>query len=276
MSCRIRIVCDNTAGPLSGTLGEHGFAALVERDGYSLLFDTGGGHTLLHNAQRMNLDLRKVDEVVLSHGHYDHTGGLWSLLQTCGPKRVLAHPAVFAKRYAIRESVQHSIGIPYDEEFLRGLGATFSYSDAFRELSPGIFLTGEVPRVTDFERGDTALFCDPSGCEADTVADDQSLVMVTPKGLLLLLGCCHAGLVNTIELAREKTGVDDVYAVIGGCHLAFSSQAQIEGTIKALRRYRIRKICAGHCTGFDPAARLAKEFPGAFRPAHVGYTLEYE
>src|SRR4051812_36822363 len=132
MSCRIRILCDNSAGPLSGTLGEHGFAALVEKDGHSLLFDTGGGHTLLHNAQRMNLDLRKVEEVILSHGHYDHAGGLWALLQTFGPKRVLAHPGVFARRYAIREGVQHSLGMPYDEEFLRGLGASFSYSDAFR------------------------------------------------------------------------------------------------------------------------------------------------
>jgi len=258
-----------------GTLGEHGFAALIERAGDSILFDTGGGLTLLPNAQRMNLDLRRVGQVVLSHGHYDHTGGLWPLLQNCGPKRVLAHPGLFARRYAIREGVSRSIGIPFSEEFLAGQGASFSYSDAFREVAPGIFLTGEVPRLSAFEAGDDGLFCDSTGCRSDSVPDDQSLVLVTRKGLLLVLGCCHAGVINTVALARQRTGVDRLYGVIGGCHLGFSSEAQLEGTVGALKSHGVKKICAGHCTGFAASARLAREFPG-FRPAHVGYTIEFE
>jgi 7,8-dihydropterin-6-yl-methyl-4-(beta-D-ribofuranosyl)aminobenzene 5'-phosphate synthase len=189
---------------------------------------------------------------------------------------VLAHPGIFARRYSVREGVAKAIGIPYSEEFLTGIGASFSLSDAFREVAPGIFLTGEVPRRTGFEPGDAGLFCDLSGCQPDRIPDDQSLAIVTGKGLLLLLGCCHAGVVNTVEHARLGTGVSEIYAVIGGCHLAFSSQPQIEATVQALARYGVKKICAGHCTGFDAAARLAREFPGAFRPAHVGYTLETE
>ena len=118
------------------------------------------------------------------------------------------------------------------------------------------------------------LCCDDRGCTADSLADDQSLVMKTARGLVLLLGCCHAGLINTIEHARRKTGLSEVYAVIGGTHLGFCSQHQLDETVRVLKSYGIRKICAGHCTGFAAAARLLKEFPGQFHPALVGYTLE--
>lgn len=277
MTCRITILCDNSVGPLSGTLGEHGFAALVEWDGGSLLFDTGQGETLLHNAVRMNRDLHRLDMVALSHGHYDHTGGLLPLLRHCGGMDIFAHPALFSRRYRVKDTGESiPIGIPYDEAFLRGLGGRFNFGERFREIAPGIFLTGEVPRQSPFERGDSGLCCDEAGCAADPLADDQSLVLRTGKGLVLVLGCCHAGLVNTIEHARRATGVAEIHAVIGGTHLGFCAPAQLDETIRALRSYNIRRISPGHCTGFAAAARLAREFPGQFHPAQVGYTLEIQ
>src|SRR5512146_1957044 len=220
MKYRVTILCDNSVGPLAGTLGEHGFAALVEWEGGSLLFDTGQGETLLHNAQRMNKDLHRVGLIALSHGHYDHTGGLLPLLRSCGGKDVLAHPGVFGRRYRVKDTGESfAIGIPYDEAYLRGMGARFSLAAGFREIAPGMFLTGEVPRESGFETGDSGLYCDDSGCEADVIRDDQSLVINTGRGLVLVLGCCHAGIVNTIAHARQQTGMDDVYAVIGGTHL---------------------------------------------------------
>lgn len=275
MKFRITVLCDNSVGPIAGTLGEHGFAALVEYEGGALLFDTGQGETLLYNAQRMNKDLCRVDKVVLSHGHYDHTGGLLKLLQACGGKDILAHPGVFARRFRVKDTGESiSIGIPYSEELLCGEGGVFNCSKAFREVGPGLYLTGEVPRRTAFEQGDSGLYCDETGCNVDHIPDDQSLIIRSERGLILVLGCCHAGIINTIELAVERSGVDEVYAVIGGTHLGFCSPGQLDETVRNLHRYKIQKILGSHCTGFGASARLLKEFPGAFHPAHVGYTLE--
>lgn len=272
---RITVLCDNTVRPVGGTLGEHGFAALVEHPGGALLFDTGQGATLLANAQRMNRDLHRVQTVLLSHGHYDHTGGLLPLLRSCGPKRVVAHPGIFAPRYRVKDTGEAiAIGIPYTEEYLVGQGARFDLSQESREVVPGIFLTGEVPRHTDFETGDRGLYGDPRRESVDLLPDDQSLIIRGERGLAILLGCCHAGLVNTIETACRLTGEERVYAVVGGTHLGFCAGGQLDATIQALRRFGIKRICAGHCTGFAAAARLAHEFPGAFQPTAVGYTLE--
>ena len=276
MKYRITILCDNSVGRLSGTLGEHGFAALVEWEGGSLLFDTGQGETILHNALRMNRDLHRVGQLALSHGHCDHTGGLLPLLRNCGGKEIFAHPAIFSRRYRVKDTGESiPIGIPYEEHFLRGAGGRFALSDRFREIAEAIFLTGEVPRKSPFEKGDAGQFCDDGGCSPDLVPDDQSLIISGNRGLVLLLGCCHAGLVNTIEHAMEKTGVEDIYAVIGGTHLGFSDQTRLDETVKALRGYGVYKLCVGHCTGFAAAARLFREFPGQFQPAQVGFTIEF-
>ena len=276
MKGRITILCENSVGPLSGTLGEHGFSALIEpSEGDPLLFDTGKGLTLLHNAGRMNKDLSLVKQVVISHGHYDHSGGLMPLLEQLGSKQVLGHPSLFRSRYRVKDTGEcYPIAIPASREELEAAGAAFDLSKEFRAVAPGIFLTGEVPRVTDFETGDQGLYCDCSGQEPDSTPDDQSLVLETEKGLVLIFGCCHAGFVNTVEHVAYMTGRRDIYAVVGGTHLGFCSQQQLAMTIAAVRSIGIKKLAAGHCTGFAASARLSREFPKEFQVAMVGYTLE--
>ena len=276
MKGRITILCENSVGPLSGTLGEHGFSALIEpAEGDPLLFDTGQGLTLLHNAGRMNKDLSLVKQVVISHGHYDHSGGLVPLLEQCGAKQVLGHPSLFRSRYRVKDTGEcYPIAIPASREELEQRGAAFDLSKEFRAVAPGIFLTGEVPRVTDFETGDQGLYCDCSGQEPDSTPDDQSLVLETEKGLVLIMGCCHAGFVNTVEHVAYMTGRRDIYAVVGGTHLGFCSQQQLAMTIAAVRTIGIKKLAASHCTGFAASARLSREFPKEFQVAMVGYTLE--
>ena len=276
MKFRITVLCENSVGPLSGTLGEHGFAALIEpAAGEPLLFDTGQGGTLLHNARRMNKELSHVTGVVISHGHYDHAGGLLPLLQGCGSKKVYGHPGIFRARHRVKDTGEClAIGMPDSRHVLEAAGARFDLSADFREIAPGLFLTGEVPRVTTFESGDHGLYCDCTGQEVDSTPDDQSLIIETDKGLVVLMGCCHAGLVNTLEHVAYCMGRRDVYAVIGGTHLGFCGQEQLEMSISALKSWGIQKVAASHCTGFAAAARLSREMPKEFQVALVGYTLE--
>lgn len=276
MRFRISILCENSVGAISGTLGEHGFSALIEpSNGDPLLFDTGQGLTLLHNARRMNKDLARVQKVVVSHGHYDHAGGLLPLLNGCGPKQIHGHPGIFDLRHRVKDNGEcYSIGIPNDRAELEAAGAVFDLAKDFRELAPAVYLTGEVPRVTDFETGDQGLYRDCSGQVPDRTFDDQSLVLETDQGLVVVLGCCHAGLVNTLEHIAAMTGRRDIHAVVGGTHLGFCSQDQIGKTIAAIRRLGINKVAAGHCTGFAASARLSRELPKQFQVAMVGYTLE--
>jgi 7,8-dihydropterin-6-yl-methyl-4-(beta-D-ribofuranosyl)aminobenzene 5'-phosphate synthase len=276
MRYRITVLCENSVGPLAGTLGEHGFAVLIEPPtGGAVLFDTGQGLTLLHNARRMNKDLSAAEKVVVSHGHHDHAGGLLSLLREFGPRQVYGHPGIFAQRYRLKDTGEClPIGIPYTREELELAGARFDLSAQYRELAPGIWLTGEVPRVTAFEKGDQGLYRDRAGRHPDTTPDDQALLLEADRGLVIVLGCCHAGVVNTLEHIASKTGRRDVYAVIGGTHLGFCGQVQLEQTVAVLKRSGISRIAAGHCTGFDASAHLAREVPQAFRIAQVGYTLE--
>lgn len=276
MSYRITILCENSVGSISGTLGEHGFSALVENSrGETLLFDTGQGLTLLHNARRMNKDLAAVRKVLLSHGHYDHTGGLLPLLRECGAKDVYGHPGIFLPRYRVKDTGDSiSIGLPHDRISLEAAGAVFHLSDKFQEISTDVFMTGHIPRTASSATGDAGLYCDGDARQIDVIHDDQSLILRTGKGLVILLGCCHAGLANVIEHVTSTMDRQQVHAIIGGTHLGFCGQEELELAVDVIRKNRPQRLAVSHCTGFTAAARLHREFPAEFRMAGVGYTFE--
>jgi len=275
MKFRITVLCENSVGRISGSLGEHGFSVLVEGgDGQPIIFDTGQGGTLLHNASRMNKDLSRVSSVVISHGHYDHAGGLLPLLKATGGKTVYGHPQIFSYRYRLKDTGESiDIGMPDSRLALEAAGALFDLSDEFRKIAPGVYLTGEIPRLTSFEEGDRALYIDSSK-SVDTAPDDQAMVLESEKGLIVVLGCCHSGLINTLEHIQGHLGRSDFYAIIGGTHLGFCSQNQLDMTVAALAGKGLSKIAVSHCTGFVASARLFMKMPKEFQLATVGYTLE--
>lgn len=278
MAWRITVVCENSV-VRPGVLGEHGLSVFVETPDKVILFDTGQGFALVHNSLRLRTDLKRVDLVVFSHGHYDHTGGLLDFLGVHGPCRIVAHPDILTERFRFMpvggEERPVSIGIPWPESYVRSRGARFDWVTDWSEVAPGVFVTGEVPRKTDFETGDPKFAVKKdNNFVPDPFKDDYSLVLDTPKGLIVILGCAHAGIINILNHVTDRTGKDKIYAVLGGTHLGFSSKEQLNATVEALKSFSIEKLAVSHCTGQKPAARLACEFPNAFDFAPVGYQIE--
>ncbi|MDA8335397.1 MAG: MBL fold metallo-hydrolase [Peptococcaceae bacterium] len=275
---RITVLVENTVGVAAGLIGEFGQCLLIETEGGKILFDTGGRGWLVNNALALGIDLKTVDALVMSHGHFDHSGGMQAFLRLRGRLPVYAHPDFFAPRFNAAGKNPY-IGVPFCREELVSSGADFVFTQEPAEIRPGVWVSGEVPRKTDFEPGDSRLYT-LRGEErmADPFRDDMSIYCVTPLGLLVVVGCAHAGLVNIIEHGREVTGLAKVYGVLGGTHLGMVPPAQQENTIAYLRNLSPQFIAANHCTGLAMIVRLASLFGPVFRfaPAGAGFTLPAE
>jgi 7,8-dihydropterin-6-yl-methyl-4-(beta-D-ribofuranosyl)aminobenzene 5'-phosphate synthase len=272
---KITVLCENTVGVSSGIAGEWGLAMLVEKGGKRFLFDTGEQGRLVDNANALRIDLKDINALIISHGHYDHTGGLKAFLRLRGRLPVYAHPDIFTSRYTTFPRKKY-IGIPNCREELISLGADFIFIKEPVEIEPGIWISGEVPRKTHFERENDRLLCSKNGiCAPDPFYDDLSLYCVTPEGLVIILGCAHAGLVNIIKHARQVTGINRIYGITGGTHLGPAPPAQQKATIEFLTGLDLQFLAPNHCTGLPMMSRLAGLFGSRFRfaPAGTRFTL---
>ncbi|MGQ9650084.1 MAG: MBL fold metallo-hydrolase [Phycisphaerae bacterium] len=259
----ITVLVENTANR-RGLLGEHGLAFWIERDGRRVLFDTGQGLALQQNAGVLGIDLSAVDEIALSHGHYDHTGGLAATLPNFRRAKVYAHLAAFRARFVKDHDGQvRPVGAPVESrEWLSArVGQTLATRGGPVALGDGIWLTGEIPRRNDFEDTGGAFYLDEACTEADPVIDDQAMFIETTKGLVVLLGCAHAGVVNTLEHIRTATGEARIHAIMGGMHLLAAGERRMAETAARLSSLKIEQVGLGHCTGLAAMARLHRELP---------------
>lgn len=279
--------------PLKGSeirnsvLAEHGFSALVtifarERS-HRILFDFGFSEQgAAFNVDALDVDLKEVETLVLSHGHTDHLGGLRQLVEKSGRKGIelVVHPAAFRHPRYIKLSEQLRVNFPpFTREIVQDMGVVLLEKKGPHPLSDGFLLfLGEIPRTSDFERGmPNAFYEDQGEPKHDPIEDDTAIVAnVKGQGLVILSGCAHSGIINTVRYAREVTGVEKVFVVMGGFHLTGPDYASIiKPTTDALKDIGPRYVVPTHCTGRNAAIQIEKEMSREFLLNMVGTKLTF-
>ncbi|HNY35418.1 MAG TPA: MBL fold metallo-hydrolase [Methanothrix soehngenii] len=274
---RLTVVVDSSAPfGVPSLWAQHGLSIFLELDygkeTMKMLLDTGAGsEVLLHNSDAMHIDLSHLDLICLSHGHYDHTGGLMGILERSGRKIcVLAHPEIFAPKLKMQPFLKF-IGPPFSEEEAEAAGAVMLQCRGPVAIAPDVMTTGEVTRQEAFEKAEGFWTVRDGRYCQDNIQDDMALAInIEGKGLAVISGCAHAGIVNTIKHAQKITGVEELYAVIGGFHLTDADSKRIDATAGALRSLDPAIVRPGHCTGHRAICRLREALGERCLPLAVG------
>ena len=257
-------------------LAEHGFSSLItvtagDTSRY-MLFDFGfSEHGAAFNADALGADLTRVDEMALSHGHLDHVGGMRALVEKTGKKEIplVLHPKAFRNPRFLKISDEFKVFFPaFTRSKAAAAGAAVVETDKpYAMLDHTAAFLGQIPRTTDFEQGAPNLFCEIDGKEQpDPFEDDSAIIFnVRDKGLVVVSGCAHSGIVNTVAHARKISGVQKVMAIMGGFHLAgLDEEKVVKPTIDALKAFNPTYIIPTHCTGRMAVQRIEKEMPSNF------------
>ncbi len=252
-------------------LAEHGLSWWIDTGDHRVLFDTGQGMVLSHNAAALGIDLASASAIVLSHGHYDHTSGLPAALDAAPHASLWMHPRATEAKFTGSGETSRRISTDFMEQrtFAAG-GRRVTASAEACEIVPGIWMTGEIPRTNDFEDTGGPFYLDAALTVPDPLLDDQAVFFRSGDGVVVVLGCSHAGVINTLRRVDELTGGAPLLAVMGGAHLAAASEKRMDETLAFLHQRKPGFIGFNHCTGESAVRRFANEFGSACGPMHVG------
>ncbi len=266
-------------------LAEHGLSLYISlwsgRNSSHILMDAGGSDiSLQYNAARLGVSIREISSMIISHGHDDHMGSVKGILGHCtGPVPVYIHPAAFSRRRKCITAESLVDMVPPDRDALIKVGAEFHMTPGPTRLCQNqILVTGEIERSTSFEQINPIYFIEESGAWIpDSFRDDQAVILsLKGKGLVVITGCAHAGIINTIQYARYITGVDQIHAVIGGFHLSGSFFRMVIGeTIFSMKEIDPAWIIPLHCTGWEAMTRFMEEMPDQVLLNTVGTTYMF-
>lgn len=276
----LRCLVDNNSMDAASLQAEHGVAFTIETPAGHLLFDTGqSGEALAHNAARLGVDLSRIDALAFSHAHYDHTGGLETFLRHSHPGLPLyAHPDLFRERFSLKNNQPRSIGLSVSQADL-ARRTTLHLSAAPQEILPHVWTIGQITTRIEFEGRSPHHYiqADGGGWVPDPYLDDMALVLKTSAGLVVVCGCCHAGLINTLTHLRQLfTG--EIKAIVGGTHLANVEAESLERAIAFLRAVNenyLPDLYLNHCSGEQAMAILAQSFGEKVKPCPAGTVLMF-
>jgi len=273
---KITVVVDNMAS--GKLLAEHGLAYYIECDGKRIFFDSGQGSVIEHNCDKLNIDPLRANAFVLSHGHYDHTGGIKYLAEHFTDNvKVYLHPAALNKKFANDKEKYRYIGISKEnKKWIKNKDKQRLFlTEKPTEIFKDVWVTGEIPRIHKIEKVEHRFCLNKDVNQHDILPDDQSIFFYTAKGIVVLLGCCHSGIGNTLDYISGLTGKKKIYTVIGGMHLKGVSRRRWDFTAAILEKYRVKRFAPCHCTGQKSAAYLFCKNPGNFIECHAGSIFSY-